>query len=472
MRDITIGADFYVYNDEIESIYKKYEEYFEASEDYGTKYTLIKEPSAELVKEIEAYFDLQKEWDRKYKEFVTTVATEVVEGLSEKDKAYIYDHPSPVGHHFGMGLGIRNKYIFSGDLDFPIGHPDTLSSNITSRVASLIIENYDYNNTYYRVLYDNFVFCHYRLLYKAITGNYPDQIVEKYENEHEYIDAIKAVEKEVKSVVINTRRFKRLCKKYGISDDRYKEFKQLVDDYNKQHWDAVPYDIALLESYNLEAEVRTQLLEVLKAVVNKTNYFEVPEYVLNQKDAVLVVVSEAGYRLKNCKNFSDDHEVIIAALNSSAGAIEYVDEKVRYNDEYVKLALSNDKYGKVLGLDCMARYRDNDEYVLLALEVNGCSIEWASDRIRDDFDMAAFAVSHPNPHFLNSIICHLSDRLRDNLEIVLLDIKEGNVSVSDYSERLRDSDEVAKALIASNNAWDIHYMSDRIKKIYGKKDNE
>lgn len=294
MREITIGTDFYVYNDVIESIYEKYEEYFETSEEYGLKYTLINEPSAELVKEIEAYFELQKEWDRKYEEFVTTVATEVVEGLSEEDKAYIHDHASPVGHHFGMGLGIRNKYIFDGDLDFPVGHPDNLSSNITSRIASLIIDNYDFNSKYCRGLYDNFVFCHYRLLYKAIIGNYPDQIVEKYKNEPNYIDAIKAVKKEVEGVVINARRFKRLCKKYGISDERYKEFKQLIDKYNKEHWDIVPYDIALLESYNLEPEVRTQLLEVLKAVVSKTNYFEIPEYVLNQKDAAFIVVSDFG----------------------------------------------------------------------------------------------------------------------------------------------------------------------------------
>lgn len=470
-NDIKVGTEFY-HNDETERIYEKYKDFFDVKEEYGLKYILIKEPSPELVKEIEAYFMLRKEWNRKYKEFVTNTAKDIIKNMSEEDKAYIYDHPSPVGQHFGRGLGIRNEYIHGKDFDFPIGHPDSLSSNITSRIASLIIDNYDYNKKYYRALYDNHVFCHFRLLYKAITGDYPDQIVKKYENNDDYYVGIKQADKEVKSVVVNARRFKRLCKKYGISDDRYKEFKQIVDDYNKEHWDIVPYDIALLESYNLEPAVRTQLLEVLKVVVNKMNYFEIPEYVFYQKDAALVAVNGSGSRLEQCKKYSNDPEVIITALTKDARAIQYVDESVRYKDEYLKLALSNDIYGEVLALDCMADYRDNDEYVLIALEANGASIQWASDRIRDDFDMAAFAIRHQNNCYYHATVNNLSERLRDNIELAIIDLNEGHACVEDFSDRVRDNDEVAKAILASDNSRKICEMSDRIRKIYDKKYNK
>lgn len=64
------------------------------------------------------------------------------------------------------------------------------------------------------------------------------------------------------------------------------------------------------------------------------------------------------------------------------------------------------------------------------------------------------------------ILRYLSPRLRDNLELALLDIYEGSASVPYYSERLKDIDKVAKALIDTDNKWKICYMSDGIRKKY------
>lgn len=65
-----------------------------------------------------------------------------------------------------------------------------------------------------------------------------------------------------------------------------------------------------------------------------------------------------------------------------------------------------------------------------------------------------------------SILINYTEEQRDNLELALLDIYEGSASVPYYSERLKDSDKVAKALIDTNNKWKISYMSDRIRKKY------
>ena len=64
------------------------------------------------------------------------------------------------------------------------------------------------------------------------------------------------------------------------------------------------------------------------------------------------------------------------------------------------------------------------------------------------------------------ILPYLSPRLRDNLELALLDIYEGSASVPYYLERLKDSDKVEKALIDTDNKWKICYMSDRIRNKY------
>ena len=118
----------------------------------------------------------------------------------------------------------------------------------------------------------------------------------------------------------------------------------------------------------------------------------------------------------------------------------------------------------------MAKYRDNEDIVKIALEANGCNIEYASPRLQDDLETAKFAVTHQKRWFPDSTVRNLSPRLRDSLEIALLDIHEGHVCVGSYSERLRDSEEVAEALIETGNKCRLHLMSKRIQEKY--KDKE
>ena len=53
------------------------------------------------------------------------------------------------------------------------------------------------------------------------------------------------------------------------------------------------------------------------------------------------------------------------------------------------------------------------------------------------------------------------------MELVLIDIKEGHACVDSYSDRLKDSDEVAQALVETGNEWKIRWMSERIRQKYG-----
>lgn len=116
----------------------------------------------------------------------------------------------------------------------------------------------------------------------------------------------------------------------------------------------------------------------------------------------------------------------------------------------------------------MIKYRDDAEKVWRALEANGRNIQYASKRLRDDFETAKFAVTHQKEWYPDSTVCNLSTRLRDNLEIALLDIYKGHACVDSYSRRLRDNDEVAEALIETDNGWKLYLMSKRIQEKYDK----
>lgn len=470
MKRVQKGIVLYE-NDETSVIYSKFQEYFDVVEEYEwlKKYVVSKEPSPELIHAIEDYYAKVKERNRKHDEFVDSVAKEVLGSLTDEEKAYIYDYPDSTTHHFGLGLEIRNKYIHGQDLDFEVGHPDDLSSAITSRISSLIIEDYDYENPYYRHLYDSFVFGHLRRLYRALAEEYPDYIIDKYADLPDDSSAFQTAEEEIRAIVLDSKRFKELSRKYGLSDEQYYEYKTFVDEYNNKNWDIIPYDVALLGSKKLEPENRAKYLKLMQAVLKQAPRMalEIPAFVFNQKDAVLLAVTVYGKSLKRFKRFNADNEIIIAALTDNGEAIQYVNSKCRHREEYIRLALSSE-YGNALKMRCMIPYRDQEEMVKIALEANGCNIQWASPRLKDDFEVAAFAVRHQKDWYPESTICNLSARLRDNLDIALIDIQEGHACVGDYSNRLRDNDEVAQALINSKHSWKIYQMSKRIQKKYDK----
>lgn len=470
MKRVQKGIVLYE-NDETSVIYSKFKEFFDVVEEYEwlKKYVVSKEPSPELIHAIEDYYARVKERNRKHDEFVDSVAKEVLGSLTDEEKAYIYDYPDSTTHHFGLGLGIRNKYIHGQDLDFEVGHPDDLSSAITSRISSLIIENYDYENPYYRHLYGSFIFGHLRRLYRTLIEEYPDHIIDKYADLPDDSSASQTAAEEIRAIVLDSERFKELSRKYGLSDEQYLEYKTFADEYNNKNWDIIPYDVALLGSKMLEPENRSKYLKLMQAVLKQAPRMalEIPAFVFNQKDAVLLAVTAYGKSLKRFKRFNSDNEIIIASLTDNGEAIQYVNSKCRHREEYIRLALSSE-YGNALKMRCMIPYRVQEEMVKIALEANGCNIQWASPRLKDDFEIAAFAVRHQKDWYPESTVCNLSARLRDNLDIALIDIQEGHACVGDYSNRLRDNDEVAQALINSEHSWKIYQMSKRIQKKYDK----
>lgn len=468
MKTVQIGTVL-IQNDDTTIIYEKFPDYFSVDENDSifVEYIIVKEPSLELINEITKYYEKVKEANRERNEYVDKIANIVLKKLNEKDKEYIFLHPDPTTHHFGLGLAIRNQYIYNDKYNSPDCEPDSLSSDIVSRIASLIIEDYDYENSFYRFLYDNSSFNYMRILYYTLTGNYPNDIMKKYADLPDEFAAYKKVMDIVRSTILDVQRVKELCKLYSISDKRYNEFCTYVKEYNKNNWRIIPYDLILLSGKRLDYKYREKLIGLLKPILNESPRLaiEMPSYVFNQKDAVLLAVSAYGAALKRFRRYNADDDVITAAIKNNGEAIQYVKKELRNKQKYIRLALSS-KYGNALKMRCMKEYRDDEKYVRLALKVNGCNIKYASKRLKDDKEIAKYAVVHQNDFCPEDTISNLSARLRDDIEIALLDIKKGNGCVSSYSHRLRDNDEVAKALLDSEHKWKLYMMSKQIQKKY------
>lgn len=309
--------------------------------------------------------------------FIRNTARKVYQELSQKQKDYIFWHPSTIDHMFGFGMVIRNKYIYDAHVRCEADH---VSSMIVARLASMIIPNYDISIRYYYYVYEKWNFGLLRRLYYLITGELPDDIIDEY-----------------------------------VTTDESEEFQAS-----------------------------------LRAV-----------------DAVIKAVSALGTSLQRFPAFNDDPDVIFAALSENGDAIEYINEELRYEPECLQMALGNMR-GHALGMPCMKYYRDIEIYVEIALKADGSNIQYASERLRDNTELAEIAILHQNRPF-DKMMSYLSSRLRDDIQIVLLDVREGKASVKYYSDRLRDSEEVARALIKAGRQSKLSEMSERIQKKYRRK---
>ena len=478
MKPVQIGTCLHQ-NDETKEIYNKFKDYFVIKKErYYRKYVVSKEPSDELIQVINDYFAKIKEEYREIDEFVEMLALHIFNGLSQEEKNKIFEDPTIATDHFGFCLDIRNKYIHPiiSKLNIDNIHnqlmwePDYLSGKTGSRIVSLIL-NYDYENEFYKYLYGDHTFLHLRRLYYLFKGEYPDSIIEPYADlPDDYMASQKALKK-IKSIIVNTSRFKRLSKKYGLTEKQYNECKKAIDKYNKETWAIAPYDFALLCSKKLEPEFRKKILKIMKTYFNTTQntrfhshkiVLELPAFVFNQKDAVLLAVENMGPSFKRFPKFNSDDDVIRIALKEDGQNIKYVKKELRDNPEYIRLSLAHWYQFNPLKMQCMSKYRDDEELIKIAIETGGgLNIKYASKRLRDNFEIAKLAIEHSSP---NSVMEYLSPRLRDNLELALLDIKKtGGWGLSYYSRRLHNCDEIAEALISTGYGYQISDMSDRIK---------
>ncbi len=469
MKRIQKGS-FLLRDDDTKPIYKKFKSYFKVERIRGIPYaySISKEPSEELVEAINSYYAREKEKNRPCDEYIDRVAKEVLEGLSEKDKEHICFHPDSSEYHFGLGMYIRNKYIYKDKLDFDCESPDDLSGDIVSRIASLLIDDYDFEDPYYRCLYDDADFTYLRRLYYAANGEMPDALVSRFAEKPNVVEAVEEITETLEAYFRDEERLDALCAQYGVTQKKADAFKAFANSDQVTKHSFVPYDLLLLAARKTEGETRTRYVRLLKEVLIK-NYrlvHELPQFLFGQKDAVLVAVGIDGKALKRFPRYKADDDVIRAALANNGEAIQYVSPALRDRPDYIRLALSHED-SFALKMRCMAKYRDNDDIVRMALEANGCNIRYASFRLRDDLETARFAVTHQKNCYPDDTVCNLSRRLRDSLEIALLDIREGHHCIRDYSVRLRDSDEVARELISRGRS--LYWMSERIQKKYKEK---
>lgn len=435
-------------------------------------------------------------------EFINEVANDCILNMSDKDKECIIDNPRAIEYHFSYCLYIRNHYIHNRDFSEATFYvePDDLSSKIIRVIFSKLLPEYILENSFIEELYEHKGFIKLRREYKNIYGNYPTDMVaeysqkivleatcpksewrtnteidldeefEKYKRNHEIIKkTIVQFNKELAELVWRTDSFKEIALECGISYDNISKKVEKIKQIFYEKGDYVPLEVCLLP-YKKKIG-KTRYLAYRKALSKQLS--DNPELIERLDkvyfyDRVLArSVLKYGWTLCYLSMYKDDDAMVKYCLKHNGEAIQYASKRFRTDREWVKYAIEHSKNGTIMSLDCMKPYRKDKELVYLACKVDRWNFVFVDKSYRDDFELAKICMEEKkNP---NTIFSYLSKQLKDNKELVMLDLQERFPSAKEYSARLRNDDEVAAKLyeLHGTDSWAWYYMSKRLKKKYG-----
>ena len=435
-------------------------------------------------------------------EFVNEVANDCIRNMREKDKEYLIANPYAIDYHFSYCLYIRNHYIHNRDFsEAPFwAEPDHLSSEIIRMIFSRLLPEYDYDDPFVGRLYDTEKFIKLRKEYKAIYGEYPIFLVEKYKTQvttepvHSIseirsgseVDIDKEIEimkrnqeaisavidpliHELAEVVWRTDLLKKTAEESGIEYDLISENVESIKNIFFSDGEYIPLEVCFLpyrdkigqERY---IEYRKQLTEQLNENPRLIEKLDIAYF----NDRVLARSAlKYGWVLKYLPMYQDDEKMVRLSLKNDGEAIQYANKRFQKDREWVKYDIEHSENGTIMFLDCMKPFRKDKELVYLACKVERWNFVYVDKSFRDDYDLAKMCMQQiGNP---NNITHYLSQRLKDNKELALIYLQEDYVDLEDWSARIRNDDEVAEKLLElhGRDSWAWYHMSKRIKKKYG-----
>lgn len=435
-------------------------------------------------------------------EFINEVANDCILNMSDKNKEYLIENPRAIDYHFSYCVYIRNHYIHNRDFSEATfwAEPDHLSSQIIRVIFSKLLPEYVFGNTFIEELYENKGFIKLRREYKNIYGNYPATMVADYSRKivlepthsraewhtnpeidldveseilkrnHEISNkAMEQLIKELAELVWRTESLRKIAAKCGIPYDDISEKVEQIKQIFYEDSEYIPLEVCLLP-YKKQIG-KTRYLAYRKALSKQLSdnprLIEKLDKVYFYDRVLARSVLKYGWVLRYLPMYQDDDVMVKYSLKHDGEAIQYAAKRFQLDREWVKFAIEHSQDGTIMFLDCMRPYRKDKELVYLSCKVQRWNFVYVDESYRDDFELAKMCMEQKdNP---NRIFSYLSKRLKDNKELVMLDLQERFPDTEEYSARLRNDDEVAAKLyeLYGTDSWAWYHMNKRLKKKYG-----
>ncbi|CAE7368424.1 RE2, partial [Symbiodinium sp. KB8] len=181
---------------------------------------------------------------------------------------------------------------------------------------------------------------------------------------------------------------------------------------------------------------------------------DVAPRVLHDREFLLIAAKRSGAILQMAApELQQDLELVKACVMQSGSALRFVAPELKANKDIVLRAVGNSG----LALEHAAwELKDDEEVVQLAVRCTGLALEFASTRfaaeaLKDDMDVVSRAVQ-----VSGQALKHVSARLRNSREVVVLAARQHAQSLQHASSELRsDLDTVIDAVSASFKAFEF-----------------
>lgn len=442
---------------------------------------------------------------RSYGEIVLRAARDCYSVLPYEELLYLRMHPRPIGHHLHLGASIRHDYApWFEEAGVPF-NLDTMSDDVFQALLPLLLPEYAayplcYKMFAYQVFCDMhayFMMGYYPAHLEDIAENYSllEEAFAQFESNpydphtqpDEWIDyadqgdaSLALFMRALATKMWNFPEVKtHAAERYGIDAsvvDAHEAFcRQMLHDGKWNGGRLMPAGLAYLhhqgpiDAPDLDAALRP----LLWFLDNKfSNGLHLPPFLFESRPASEALAAHAGRLLENMPRFQDDDNVVLLAVTNDPNALAFASKRLQ-NDRTVITAAARNAYGTLIFHNpVMEQYNDDDFLVGLACTANGANLLYASKRLRDDELMASIALHNITETYPFAAYQALSLRLKNMKSFALLVIDSGYVDAGDFPASLRDDDDVAAALAASNRLkWQLKYMSKRIRNEYAVQDS-
>lgn len=417
-------------------------------------------------------------------------AVECVLELSADDIEYFRLHIGYTHHHFGYGLFLRNRYSYLLDREIYglLGddYRDSLGRNIYHLMLPMIFPEFKGYEQYIERITD-FYFddlnANYNLKFgrNFIADIKPDEYFllsddsslreedfekwwEQYKEENQKY-ALAIAER-----IWQFEDFKKTASQLGYSDSETDEIHSFCTKLIKERALFVPLEILFARnsaSESIKSMMRQKKIIEWAFSKHKSYVEQFPSYVFESRDTIKIMVASNGSLLELAENYKADREIVLTAVKASTYAAKFMDKSLWGDREIAEEASRHSENDLVFHYDAFKQFNDDDEIVRLALEANGANICYASERIRADYDMAVFALTHQKEIYPNSVYKSLSEELRGRKDLALLEFQAPQPSLDGFTDELLDDDDIAMKLIENEDiTWMFYKMSDRIKRKY------
>lgn len=302
-----------------------------------------------------------------------------------------------------------------------------------------------------------------------------------------------------------------------IKEKRYQlDFDMDVPDEYKGNTEVIR---CILENGNLDfeklpdtAKNDKQLLTLI-AKENSYEFENFPVWAKDDKDIVLAAISESYDAFKHTsERLRGEREVVIAAFTAQSSydtikyvaseelqndieilklavkghnqAFRYIPENWRTNKELIELVLAGEVSSssfehfpleyrdneeiakKVVGDDAgcfqylSERLKNNKEITLIATSKSGSVLSEMPESMLDDKDVVLNALAHDGWSYVDKI----SERLKNDIDIVIAAVLSDNRSLEDFPDNFKDNEKVIEACLNDkSNGSAYKYFSKRFK---------